>query len=79
MALKADLSGDRLRLSVLFGPPFPPVLLIPTSPTRFRWEGEGLAPGLMVEFEFAGAPGDGANALKVIQPGKPEVVMARAK
>lgn len=76
LALKAELSGDRLRLSVLFGPPFPPALLIPTSPTRFRWEGEGLAPGLMVEFELAG---DKANALKVIQPGKPEVVMTRAK
>ncbi|MES1244912.1 MAG: alpha/beta fold hydrolase [Acidobacteriota bacterium] len=76
LALKAELAGDRLRLSVLMGPPFPPALLIPTSPTHFRWEGEGLAPGLAVEFVLEG---DKASALRVVQPGKPEVVMARTK
>jgi pimeloyl-ACP methyl ester carboxylesterase len=74
--LKVELVEDRLRLSVLQGPPFPPALLIPTSPTRFRWEGEGLAPGLMVEFVLAG---DKASALKIVQPGKPELILARSE
>jgi pimeloyl-ACP methyl ester carboxylesterase len=76
VSFKVDLVEDRLRLSVTEGPPFPPALLIPTSPTRFRWEGEGLAPGLMVEFELTGGK---ASALKVVQPGKPELVMPRAE
>jgi pimeloyl-ACP methyl ester carboxylesterase len=73
--VKVELVEDRLRLSVVQGPPFPPAFLIPTSSTRFRWEGEGLAPGLMVEFELTGGR---ASALKIVQPGKPEVVMARS-
>jgi pimeloyl-ACP methyl ester carboxylesterase len=77
--LKVELVEDRLRLSVLQGPPFAPAFLIPTSSTRFRWEGEGLAPGLMVEFELTGVTGDGASALKIVQPGKPELVLARSE
>ncbi len=75
-AFKVDLEGDRLRLTVTEGPPFPPSLLIPTSPVRFRWEGEGLAPGLAVVFQVTGGK---ATALSVLQPGKPEVVAKRAE
>ncbi|HEX5714867.1 MAG TPA: alpha/beta hydrolase [Thermoanaerobaculia bacterium] len=77
MALKVELEGDGLRISVLKGPPFPRVRLIPTSPTRFRWEGDGMAPGLAVVFQ--GAEGK-ATALSVVQPNKPaEVVMERSE
>jgi hypothetical protein len=45
--------------------------------TRFRWEGDGLAPGLTVAFE---AGGEKAGSLTVIQPNKPEgVVMQRTE
>ena len=47
--------------------------LIPVSPTCFRWEGEGLAPGLTAVFHVD----DKAVELTVVQPGKPEVVMKR--
>ncbi|HWN41704.1 MAG TPA: alpha/beta fold hydrolase [Thermoanaerobaculia bacterium] len=77
MALKVELESDALRISVLKGPPFPRVRLIPTSPTRFRWEGDGMAPGLAVVFQ--GAEGK-ATALSVVQPNKPaEVVMKRSE
>ncbi|HKV08106.1 MAG TPA: alpha/beta fold hydrolase [Thermoanaerobaculia bacterium] len=72
LAVKIDLRDDRLRLTVLQGPPFPPALLIPTSPTRFRWEGVGVAPGLALVFEKPGT-------LTVVQPGKPRVEMQRSK
>lgn len=72
LAVKIDLREDRLRLTVLQGPPFPPALLIPTSPTRFRWEGVGVAPGLAVVFEKS-------DTLTIVQPGKPRVVMKRSK
>lgn len=74
LAVKIDLQGDRVRLTILEGPPFPPALLIPTSPTRFRWEGEGLAPGLAVVFDESEGTAPG---LTIIQPGKPLVVMKR--
>lgn len=74
-AFKVELVGGRVRLTITEGPPFPPALLIPTSPTRFRWEGEGLAPGLAVAFQVTGGK---ATELSVIQPGKPEVVMKRS-
>ena len=67
MALKVDLQKDGLRISILQGPPFPPALLIPTSPTRFRWEGDGMAPGLAVVFQVAEGK---ATALSVVQPNK---------
>jgi hypothetical protein len=77
LAVKVDLVEDRLRLSVTQGLPFAPALLVPTSPTRFRWEGEGLAPGLAVVFKVDGGK---ATALDVLQPGKPgPVVMKRSE
>jgi hypothetical protein len=77
MALEVSLEGDGLRVSVLQGPPFPPARLIPTSPTRFRWEGDGMAPGLALVFEVAGGK---ATALSVVQPNKPaEVVLKRSE
>jgi pimeloyl-ACP methyl ester carboxylesterase len=76
LAVKVDLREDRLHLTILQGPPFRPALLAPTSPTRFRWEGEGLAPGLAVVFEVT----DGiATALNIVQPGKPLVVVKRSE
>jgi len=75
MALQADVVGDRLRLSITEGPSFPPALLVPTSLTRFRWEGTGMAPGLAVVFQVTGGR---AAALTVLQPGKPALVMQRA-
>jgi pimeloyl-ACP methyl ester carboxylesterase len=74
MVVKVDLQGNRARLSITQGPPFPPALLIPTSPTRFRWEGEGLAPGLAVVFQVTEGK---ATALTIVQPGAPEVVLTR--
>jgi hypothetical protein len=66
-----------VRLSITQGPPFPPALLAPTSPTRFRWEGDGLAPGLAVTFQVTGRK---AASLTILQPNKPEgVVMQRTE
>ena len=77
MTLEVDLEGDGLRVSILQGPPFPPARLIPTSPTRFRWEGDGMAPGLAVVFQVTGGK---ATALSVVQPNKPApVVMQRSE
>src|SRR5687768_2457608 len=77
MALKVDLQGDGLRISILQGPQFPPALLIPTSPTRFRWEGDGMAPGLAVAFQVSEGR---AASLTVMQPNKPaEMVMTRSE
>jgi hypothetical protein len=76
LAVKVELLKSHLRISVTQGPPFPPSLLIPTSPTRFRWEGEGTAPGLTVVFQMTGGK---ATALTVVQPGKPELVMKRSQ
>jgi hypothetical protein len=75
-AFKVELLEGQLRVSVTEGPPFPPFRLIPTSPTRFRVEGEGLAPGLMVGFQVTEGM---ATALIVAQPGMPEVVMPRTE
>ncbi|MEA2559915.1 MAG: hypothetical protein QOH06_1419 [Acidobacteriota bacterium] len=78
MELKVDLQGNGLRISVVAGgPPFPPVLLIPTSPTRFRWEGDGMAPGLALVFQVSEGK---ATTLSVVQPNKPaEVVLKRSE
>src|SRR6185369_1270667 len=76
LSVKVELVEGRLRLTVIEGPPFPPSLLIPTSSTRFRWEGEGMAPGLSVAFQVTGGK---ATALNVVQPGKPELVMKRSE
>lgn len=77
MALQVELQGDDLRLSIQQGTPFPTVRLIPTSPTRFRWEGDGMAPGLAVAFQVDGGK---ATALSVLQPNKPgPVVMKRVE
>lgn len=78
MALKVDLQGDGLFISVLRGgPPFPPARLIPTSPTRFRWEGDGMAPGLAVLFQVEEGK---AATLSVVQPNKPaDVVLKRSE
>jgi hypothetical protein len=75
-AVRVDLQESHLRLTFTQGPPFPPALLSPTSPTRFRVEGEGLMPGLAIVFQ--GAEGKAA-ALAILQPGKPEVVMKRTE
>lgn len=75
-AFALDLQGDRLRLTITEGPKFAPALLIPTAPDRFRWEGEGLAPGLQVTFQLPEGGGK-AESLTVIQPGLPIVVMKR--
>jgi hypothetical protein len=75
-AIKVDLVGDRLRLTITAGPPFPPALLIPLSRTRFRWEGEGLASALIVDFQVAGGK---AASVTILQPGKPHVVMKRTE
>lgn len=74
LLIKMETADNRLRATVLKGAPFPPSTLIPVSPTCFRWEGEGLAPGLAGVFHV----GQGKDAeLTVVQPGKPEVVMKR--
>ena len=74
LTLKVDLREGQLHVSVIQGPPFPPFLLIPSSPTRFRVEGEGLAPGLTVAFQVAEGK---ATALIMAQPGVPEVALQR--
>ncbi len=75
MAIKVALAGDRLRLAVTQGPPLRG-LLFPTSPRRFRCEGEGLAPGLAVTF---GVDGGKATHLTMLQPGMPELVFERTE
>jgi pimeloyl-ACP methyl ester carboxylesterase len=75
--VKIDLQDSRVRLSITQGPPFPPALLAATSPTRFRWEGDGLAPGLAVTFQLAAGK---ATSLTILQPNKSEgVVMKRTE
>jgi pimeloyl-ACP methyl ester carboxylesterase len=74
LTFKVDLRESQLHVSVTQGPPFPPFLLIPSSSTRFRVEGEGLAPGLVVAFQVTEGK---ATALIVAQPGVPEVVLQR--
>ncbi len=76
LKVKVELLKSHLRISVTQGPPFPPSLLVPTSPTRFRWEGKGMAPGLNVVFQRTGGK---ATTLTMIQPGKPELVMKRSE
>jgi len=76
LEVKVELEGSRLRLSIVQGPPFPSSLLAPTSPTRFRWQGDGMAPGLYVVFQVTGGK---ATTMTVVQPGKPELVMKRAE
>ena len=69
LGAKIDLLGDRLR--VTFPDSGEPFLLIPTSPTRFRFEaivGEGL------EFVIAGGR---ATGVRQIGPGRPDLVMKR--
>lgn len=68
-AAKVDLVGDRLR--VTFPDSKEPFLLVPTSPTRFRFEaliGEGL------DFVLEGGRATGARQ---IGPGRKDVVMKR--
>ena len=76
LTIKVDLLEGRLHLAFTEGPPFPPALLIPASPTRFRVEGEGLAPGLAAVFHVTEGK---ATALSVFQPGMPEVVLERTE
>jgi hypothetical protein len=73
LVIKMEPLENHLRATVLHGAPFPPSTLIPVSPTCFRWEGEGLAPGLTAVFHVD----DKAVELTIVQPGKPEVVMKR--
>jgi hypothetical protein len=75
--VKVDLVEGHARLSITQGPPFPPALLAATAPARFRWEGDGLAPGLVVTFQVAEGK---ATSLTILQPNKPEgVVMQRTE
>jgi pimeloyl-ACP methyl ester carboxylesterase len=74
LAVRVAFAGDRLRLSVTEGPMLPSATLIPTSPTRFRCEGAGLAPGLAVTFQLNGGR---ATHLTILQPGKPPLTMER--
>jgi pimeloyl-ACP methyl ester carboxylesterase len=69
LSAKVDLLGDRLR--VTFPDSSKPFLLIPTSPTRFRFEGmigEGL------EFVVAGGR---AIGMRQTGPGRPDLVIKR--
>jgi hypothetical protein len=75
-ALRLDLEGERLRVTVLAGPPFPPTLLTPVSKVRFRWEGEGLITGLELEFQRTEGKASGVTA---VQAGKPPLVMKRVE
>jgi hypothetical protein len=75
-AFQLDLQGERLKLTMTEGPRFENVRLLPTSPVRFRMEGEGLAPGLAMTFQLPEGGGK-AESLTVIQPRMPVVVMKR--
>jgi hypothetical protein len=75
-AFKVDLEGGRLILNFTEGAPFKNNLLIPISSTRFRVEGEGLAPGLQATFQLP-EEGGKAESATIIQPGMPIVVMKR--
>lgn len=69
LSVKVDFLGDRLR--VTFPDSSEPLLLVPTSPTRFRLEGivgEGL------EFVVAGGR---ATGVRQTGPGRPDLVMQR--
>lgn len=75
--VKVDLQDGHARLSIKQGPPFPPALLAATSPVRFRWEGDGLAPALVVTFQVAAGK---ATSRTIVQPNKAEaVVMQRTE
>ena len=76
LTVQVDLVEGQLRVSIQEGPPFPPFRLIPVSPIRFRAEGEGLAPGLMMGFQVAEGK---ATELLLAQPGMPEVVLQRTE
>jgi hypothetical protein len=76
LKVRVELQESWLHVSIMEGPPFPPFRLIPVSPTRFRAEGEGLAPGLRVGFQVT----DGkATAFTLAQPGMPEIVLPRTE
>jgi len=77
-AFNLDLQDNHLKLTITEGPRFENVRLIPTSPSRFRMEGEGLAPGLEMSFQLPEGGGK-AESLTVIQPGMPLVVMKRVE
>ena len=74
MTVRVAFAGDRLRLTVVEGPTLPAAALVPTSPTRFRCEGAGLAPGLAVTFEVKAGK---ATRLNVLQPGMQPVALER--
>lgn len=74
VAVRVVFAGERLRLSIIEGPPLPSATLIPTSPTRFRCEGAGLAPGLAVTFEVDEGK---ATRLHILQPGMPPLALER--
>ena len=76
VTFKIDLEENRLVLNFTEGPAFKNDVLIPISSTRFRIEGEGLAPGLQVTFQLP-AGGGKAEFATVIQPRMPVVVMKR--
>jgi pimeloyl-ACP methyl ester carboxylesterase len=76
LTVRVELQESQLRVSITAGPPFPPFRLIPVSPTRFRAEGEGLAPGLMVGFQMTEGK---ATAFILAQPGMPEAVLPRTE
>jgi len=71
LAAQVDLVGSRLRMT--FSDGFR-VLLIPTAPTRFRFEGTG--PGRTAAFQLTGGK---ATALTLIQTGRPDLVLPRTE
>ena len=72
LAIKVDLAGSRLRVNFV-AEDFQ-LLLIPTSPTRFRFE--GMAPGRTLTFQLAGGR---ATAVTQSGPGEPDLVLKRAE
>lgn len=71
LVAKMDLVGSRLRIT--FSDGFQ-LLLIPTSPTRFRFE--GMAPGRTLTFQMAGGK---ATAVTQSGPGEPDLVLKRSE
>jgi pimeloyl-ACP methyl ester carboxylesterase len=72
LAIKVDLAGSRLRIT--FVAEGFQLLLIPTSPTRFRFE--GMAPGRVLTFQLAGGR---ATSVTQSGPAEPELVLKRSE
>lgn len=71
LAVTVDLAGNRLRLK--FSDGFT-LLLVPTAPTRFRFEGQG--PREIATFQVTGGR---ATSLTLSRPGDPDLVLTRSE